>query len=77
MAPFMRLYEQMFECILSLQLWYMQAIDGQRAGWFKCWRSTKSGNSTGNEFEGCPNEEGMRTLAYINFTPAIHWSMYK
>lgn len=55
----------------------MQAIDGQRTVWFKYWRSTKSGNSTGNEFEGCPNEEGIRTLAYLNFTPAIQWSMYK
>lgn len=41
----------------------MQAIDGWGTFWFECQRSTKSGKPTGNEFEGCPNEEGMRTLA--------------
>lgn len=41
----------------------MQAIAGRRAFWFRHQRPTESGKPIGNEFEGSPNEEGLKILA--------------
>ena len=55
----------------ALNLRYMQAIDGWRTLWFECQGSTKSEKPAGNEFEGCPSNEGIRNLALPKFYPAI------
>lgn len=58
----------------ALNLQYMQAIDGWRTFWFERQGSTKSRKPTGNEFEGCPSEEGIRNLALPKFYPEILYS---